>query len=103
MNELPIGTNDNTAGNPASSAVETIVMCKVGDVEMPVQIIIDGKPMRFILFPESDGTWNAGYICKDNYNEFFINSESMYIYLTPESAAKACKNALISNGYWEST
>ena len=26
MNELPIGTNDNTAGNPASSAVETIVM-----------------------------------------------------------------------------
>ena len=26
MNELPIGTNDNTAGNPASSTVETIVM-----------------------------------------------------------------------------
>jgi len=83
----------------ASSAVETFVMCSVDGVKMPIRITIDGKEMRFCIWPMSENNWNCGYIADDG-SESFANRNEFHKYKTMKDAAMACKKAIIREGYY---
>jgi len=92
-------TENKDRQDAAASDTKRFVMCSVDGVKMPIRITINGKEMRFCIWPMSGHNWNCGYIADDG-SESFANRNEFHIYKTIKAAAMACKKAIIREGYY---